>query len=148
MEQLAALNNEGLIPYADILPLQGYTAMELRWMAWGKTSWRFFRAWCAARLSMGFPWSVWGVRIATIPRVIPRCPLCGVVDADLQHLLAGCSATAALRRELNAPGGQCFFWWVPQDESDAQVLRGKVRFVGLCLAAALRGLRRSTTHIL
>ena len=85
-DQLAALN-ECLIPYAELVPFRAPPSDELRWAAWGKTMWRFCRAWAAARVSGGFPWSVWGQRVSSITRILKVCPLCGSADADLEHLL-------------------------------------------------------------
>ena len=147
VEQLARLNSEGLIPYHELVSIRGLPSDSLRWAAWGKTMWRFHRAWAAARVSGGFPWSVWGERIQSIPLRLLQCPLCGLMDVDLVHLLGSCHGTSSLRLELqlSAYSPTILFHWALADTFDVVELKSKVRYVGLCLVMALTGKRRKPT---
>jgi hypothetical protein len=141
-KSIAELNEAGLIPYAELVPFSRPIASELRWASWGKTMWRFYRAWCVARASQGFPWAVWGVHMQTVPMVIEICPLCGVFQADLCHILEVCSGTVILRNQLGQYPAHSFYKWVLTDEACLDVVKMKVRYVGLCLVAAFSELRR------
>jgi hypothetical protein len=144
-EQLAALNNDGLIPYAALVPIRALPLDELRWASWGKTLWRFHRAWAAARVTGGFPWSVWGIRVASTPQRLPRCPLCGASEVGLQHVLVDCGGTASLRLGIMQWPPADFFWWVLSDTMDVEELKIKVRYVGLCFVAVLATRRGTVT---
>ena len=93
-EQLALLNDEGLVLLSEVLPLHSAWPEALRWAPWGKTMWRFHRAWCVARITAEVPASVWGIPAGRLPEV---CPLCPGGRAGLQHLLAECPFTEAWR---------------------------------------------------
>ena len=54
-EQLAKLNSDGLVPYADWAPLrQCWTARE-QWTLWPTSLWHMHRIWCVARIIGGTP---------------------------------------------------------------------------------------------
>ena len=133
---IAQLNQAVLIPYAELVPLVRISAAELRWAGWGKTLWRFYRAWSVARATLAFPWSVWGAHSKVVPTVLVHCPLCGGRNADLRHLLEACVATGAMRRQFGVASALPFLKWVLADDLDQEVLKSKVRYAGLCLVAA------------
>ena len=142
VKSIAALNEIGLIPYAELVPLTRRPASELRWATWGKTMWRFYRAWFVARASQGFPWPVWGAHMQVIPMVMDICPLCGGAGADLRHILEACSGTELLRNQLRPHPATSVFKWVLMDEASPDVVKVKVWYVGLCLVAVFSELRR------
>ena len=57
--QIALLNDEGLIPYAELLPMREPFRAGIVWAPWGKTMWRFYRAWTVARITGTIPATVW-----------------------------------------------------------------------------------------
>ena len=105
-EQLAKLNDTGLLPIAAVLPLRQAWPEELRWASWGQTQWRFHRAWCVARVTAELPTAIWGVGAARLPTI---CALCGREAAGLHHLLVRRSGhdaiVAALLAEWAPPPG-------------------------------------------
>ena len=133
-EQLAKLNETGLLPIATVLPLRQEWPADLRWASWGQTQWRFHRAWCMARVTSELPTAIWG-RAAT--RMPITCALCGREAAGLHHLLARCLGAEALRaalvEEWAPPPGLAE--WVLMDTDNLGELAAKVRFLGLSCAA-------------
>ena len=139
LARLSKLNEEGLLPYREILPLRQPLVRGVGWAGWSKSSWRFYRAWCAARVSQGFPFSVWGGRAPALVKTFQVCPLCGQVGADLRHVLSVCSGTSAERCALSVSGDVDFLIWVFTDEPNLDLLLSKVCFVRRCFTAVLAG---------
>ena len=134
-EQLGKLNDNGLLPIAEVLPLQRQWPADLRWAGWGKSTWRFHRAWCVARVTSEIPADVWGMPQTRLPQI---CALCAGAPNTLEHLLAQCPAGRGLRDAV------CERWPLGPDTLTAWVLRdvdalderaAKVRYLGLLTAA-------------
>ncbi|CAK0817387.1 unnamed protein product [Prorocentrum cordatum] len=53
--QLAALNNEGVVPYRDLLPVREPLTPGIRWAPWSRSMWRLFQAWSLARVAGRLP---------------------------------------------------------------------------------------------
>ena len=123
-----------MVPIAAILPLRTCWTDDLCWAPWGKTMWRFHRAWCTARITSEIPVGVWGVPAERVPRI---CPLCRSHTSSLHHLLAECPPAAAWREAaLLAWAPQVdLVTWALTDVDCVEQLAAKVRFVGLACAA-------------
>ena len=67
--QLSKLNNDGLVPYAELVPLRQPCPAVVRWAPWGKTMWRFHKAWCLARVTGGIPLVIWGGSASPVERI-------------------------------------------------------------------------------
>ena len=145
-QQLAALNNEGLIPYADLVPLGQPLHLELRWAPWGRTMWRFYKAWCVARATSCIPVAVWGRagpggRSGLCTR-LDHCCLCGQRDACLDHVLTRCPVLQIHRAGLPHEVLPVRLAWVLMYADSLPELEAKVRFFGLCIGAVIAGLPR------
>jgi len=132
-EQLAALNEDGLVPYADLVPLRKPFRLDVRWAPWGKTMWRFFRAWLVARITSGIPLAVWGR--GGVPRILFNCPVCGIADADLEHVLCSCSGLSQFREGVPYAVRDDLLRWSLEDPQEESLLRARVRYLGLCISA-------------
>ena len=135
LTQLQALNSDGLIPYAELVPLRAPFPAVVRWAPWGKTMWRYHRAWCLARITGCFPLVAWGR--SGFPCRLDCCSLCGTPQADLRHVLAQCPLLLSYRVDLR-PGVVDFLpQWALAHTDDIAVLQERVRFFGLCEAAVV-----------
>ena len=133
-EQIAALNRGGLIAYADLLPLRQPFRPGVRWAPWGKTVWRFFRAWCAARVSGGaIPLAIWGGR--EMPLQLAACALCGTRAVDLRHILETRPGTSSYTARLPAPARTNVLHWTLAGSEDEAALKPRVLHLGLCVSA-------------
>ena len=130
--QLAALNNEALIPYRELVPLRQPHSMALQWAPWGRTLWRFYRAWCLARVTGCLPWSIWGR--GGNPRSLDSCPLCGTLGADLRHAVACCPGLSKYRTHIPVCCPDVLRWALAPTE-DLESLRPRVLLVGLSCSA-------------
>jgi hypothetical protein len=140
-EKLAGLNDEGLIHYAELVPLRTPWRASMRWAAWGPCLWRFFKAWCVARAVGGVPLAVWGR--GGVPKVMARCPACGSVLVGLRHMIEECPATATYRRCLPEDARPVTLRWALMGCADVNVLRLKIRFFGLSVARLVHEAERS-----
>jgi hypothetical protein len=63
-EQLAKLNDDGLVPYASLAPLRRPWRPDVVWMPWGRTQWKFFvlGQWLVSRCRFLSPCGVLGAR--------------------------------------------------------------------------------------
>ena len=136
LSQLAGLNKEGLLPYSELLPINGPFCPGRVWAPWGKTMWRLYRAWCLARIKLEIPTEIWFRQTGSFPDI--ACPMCGeLVPATLFHLLVACPSTQDMRRTvvhecgLGMLDGRAFFLWALADTADLDCLRRKVVFVGI-----------------
>ena len=107
-EQVAMLNTEGLVPYAELVPLRTLgNDLDIRFAPWGKTMWRFYKAWCVARATSCIPAGVWGRGTrssGTLCARLERCSLCGACEADLEHVVVSCPLLLGQRESLSALG--------------------------------------------
>ena len=134
-EQLAGLNDEGLVPYAELVPLRSPWPAAYRWAPLGKTMWRYHRAWCVARISGGFPLSAWGR--CGIPVVLAYCGLCGMPNIGLMHVLVDCPCLLAQRASLQPGVVDLLPRWALESGSNIDELGHRVRFFGVCVGADL-----------
>ena len=145
-QQVAALNNESLIPYADLVPLGQPLHLELRWAPWGRTMWRFYKAWCVARATSCIPVAVWGRSSpgshSGLCMRLDHCCLCGGRDAGLDHVLARCPALRVHRAGLPQEVLPVHLAWVLMYADSLAELEVKVRFFGLCMCALISCLPR------
>jgi hypothetical protein len=131
-EKLADLNKEGIVNYAEIVPLRTPWRASLKWASWGPCMWRFFKAWCVARATGGVPLEVWGH--GGVPKVMAKCPACKGVLVGLRHVIQGCPSTEVYRRSLPDEVGAGTLQWALVGCGDVDILRQRVRFFGLCVA--------------
>ena len=145
-EQIVALNDDGLIPYKKLLPIHGPFRPGLVWAPWGKTMWRFYRAWAIARITGRLPVEAWGMGEALAASTL--CPLCEeITGASLLHLVASCQGTACLRGSARAKlsgdglSDVDFLRCVLCDTPDLAALREKVCFLGLATCSLVHALK-------
>ncbi len=141
-QQLARLNEDGAIPYAELLPLWQPFRASLRWAPWGKTQWRFFRAWCVARITTRVPLAVWGH--GGLPLELNPCPLCSARSADLAHLVGECASTTKYREEGSWASSSEVLKWCLEGAGDMADLRARVRLLGLSVSAAVAAMSSRT----
>jgi len=134
--QLAALNNEGLIPYTDLLPLRPPLSPGLRWAPWGASLWRCFRAWSLARVTGRVPADLWWPEHSRYEA--QACPVCqaelgapAASGTGLGHLLEACAPLQGLQEACCGPGRAGGSRWALTDTLDVGELAGKCRWVGL-----------------
>ena len=114
-QQLAGLNDDGLVPYRELVPLRQPWSFSLRWARWGRVMWKFFRWWCVARITMKIPvQDLWSVSLAS---TLSTCWLCGAVNVDLHHVLEECRGTAGPRSEAGVDEGGASTWALKGDGS-------------------------------
>ncbi len=121
----------GLVPYRSIAPPLRPWSVTLRQVRWGRTMWRFFRAWGVARLCGRLPLCIWDG--AAPEAVLPKCPACGEWVVGLRHVLCQCPLNNDLRRDLLISGVDLLQWSLT-GSNDPGLLAARVRFVGLCCA--------------
>ena len=138
--QLAALNEEGLIPYAELVPLRMPWPAVFRWAPWGKTMWRYHRAWCLARISSGIPLVSWGRN--GIQTQLACCSLCGLPRVDLRHILAECPGLLVQRAVLQPGVLELLPRWALEIGTDLEDLGCRVRYFGVCVGAVVCNLPR------
>ena len=142
--QLAGLNDGGLVPYACLVPLHQPFDLELRWASWGKTMWRFFKAWCVSRVTLCIPMVVWGRACpggrSGLVGHLQRCSLCGVASAGLAHVLSTCPALQVHRLALPLDMLPVSVACMLSYEGDFFALEAKVKYFGLCVSAVVHGL--------
>ena len=131
--QVARLVSDGALPLGIVLPFRQPVPWSLLVAPWGRTMWRFCRAWCVATLSGGLPLALWGKDEVLLS--LAACPLCGAPSADLVHILERCAETACYWKG----GGQFVASrsasWALQGASDAEQVRPRVRILGLSVGA-------------
>ena len=93
-EQLGRLNNDGLIPQFDLVPLHQPTDLLLGRAPWGKTLWCFNMAWLVVCASGCIPLAVWAATrrhgLGSLPAMLNVCSLCGAPVVGLSHFLELC----------------------------------------------------------
>ena len=139
-EQLAKLNNDGLIPYIDLLPLRRPWSLAVRWAPWGSTMWRFYRAWCISRVTGSVPMMVWGRGEAAVE--LESCSLCGLRGVGLWHILVECRELLSHRVDLPHGARAGLPAWALESCESVPELELRVRYTGLCLCAVICGYRR------
>ena len=132
------LNNQGVVNYAELVPLRQPWKPSLKWAPWGPCMWRFFRAWCVCRAWGSMPLAVWGC--GRVVEILAKCWLCGETLVGLRHLLQDCRSTAVHRSRLPPAAKGGVMQWALEETADVEELRTRVRFVGLCLADLAYGL--------
>ena len=135
--QLSKLNNEGLVPYVDLVPLRQPCPAMVRWAPWGKTMWRYHKAWCLARVTGGIPLVIWGG--SEIPVTLDCCCLCGAVEVGLAHVLAECPQLLAQRANLESGAADLLPQWALTHSDDIGALAPRVRYFGVCVGAIASG---------
>ena len=131
-EALAALNNEGYINYAELVPVRKLWKPSMKWAGWGHCMWRFFRAWCVCRITGGVPLAVWGA--GRVVMFLPICPGCGATLVGLKHILQDCNELARHRDGLPLAARGRETMWALAGDAHVETLRHKVRYVGVCMA--------------
>ena len=124
-EQLQALNDNGLITYAELVPLRKPEMLDLLYAKWGKTMWRFHRTWSVARITMCFPWAVWGDKGIPIPRHMVQCSLCGATAADLRHLFEDCVGLRSTRMLLTGGAWRITLVCLLRSDADAEQMTSR-----------------------
>jgi hypothetical protein len=137
--QLSRLNEEGVVDYAEIVPLRQPWPVEMRVVQWGRGRWRQFRAWCLARSSGALPLVVWGA--GDLPRMLPVCPFCGAV-ADLRHILNVRQGTADLREDLRGSAFRDPATWAMRRVGVAAGMEARVQYFGRCMVRIIAARRR------
>ena len=139
-EQLAGLQCEAVVPYQLLAPATYAYPLGLLWAAWGPTTWRFFRAWCVARATGRIPLGLWDC--GQLVRVLDVCPLCGMPDVGLLHIVAICAHTGQLRQFAPVGSPYDILFWVLAGSGDTRQLHSMVSQLGLSVAAVVRGILR------
>ena len=133
--QLSRLNEEGVVDYAEIVPLRQPWPVEMPVVKRGRGRWRQLRAWCLARSSGALPLVVWGA--GDLPRILPVCPFCGAV-ADLRHILNECQGTAGMCGcAFRDPAA-----WAMRRVGVAANLEARAQYFGRCMVRTIAARRR------
>lgn len=145
-QQLDGLSCVSILPYAELAPLQQPFALELRWAPWGKTMWRFYKAWCMARATCCIPAAVWG-RVGSagsggLVETMAQCCLCDQRQVGLQHVLTECPCLLTHRSTLPPAVLPILLRWVLDYSGSFSDLDIKVRYFGLCVSTVVHGLPR------
>lgn len=94
-EQLAKLNSDGLVPYADLAPLRHCWTAREQWTLWPTSLWHMHRIWCVARIIGGTP--ILSDKTSDFVTLFAECPLCQCRMVGLLHFVSICPATQDLR---------------------------------------------------
>ena len=156
---LAALSTAGVSaswPYLRFQPSFCPLSPVLFGLSWGPRTWLHYQAWAVVRVTARWPLAVFDA--GDLPQHLDSCPLCGLADVPISHLLAVCPGTddayadwvAAAR--LHLPAHARLDWPTLQhqlfcgiatdslsDPPDAR--RARIRFVGVAFDAAIHAMR-------
>ena len=124
-------------------------------MDWDADVWGFYRTWAVVRVTGRWPLALFGW--LDLPRTLPECPLCGVSDADVVHVLLSCPHTVedfrawSLATDCYSPVATrppwdtfsaALFAEAFSSREDASVAgAARVRYVGRCFQACAEAIR-------
>ena len=142
----AASNSEW--PYGGFLSSFDLADHVLLDLDWGPRTWKHYRAWFSVRATGRIPLCLFDC--GDMVRFLPACPLCGLVDADIAHLLSVCPGTCDLYASwsnsalVSAPIGARLMWpqlrellfgaLCPPNRCPMLLMQSRVQFVGGVIA--------------
>jgi hypothetical protein len=133
-ESLAKLGAGMELTYQNVRPKKVWNN-ALCWSGWGRTMWRFHKAWCIARVTEKLPIAWFGG--SGLDSVLPCCPQCRAADADLHHVLCVCSGTSHLRAGWHNFPKEAIYTWVLNDTECVDSLYAQVKYFGQCMATTV-----------
>ena len=90
-EAFAAAASSSSWPYHSFQCSPEAFPLPLLRIDWGVCTWEYYRAWATIKVTGRWPLSVHGA--GDLPQQLSVCPLCGVSNVDIVHLLSSCGGT-------------------------------------------------------